>query len=86
VLRSARFAFVLLTIFTVAAAVGQEESSEETSEVFALRAESAFRALTKEDGQVVESFDSRVTGEQYTVTSKYKHRINEQLSRYSDVL
>jgi putative salt-induced outer membrane protein YdiY len=56
-----------------------------TSEIFALRAESATRSLSNEDGQAVEMFDSEVTGEQFLLSSKYDREISERTGWYADV-
>jgi putative salt-induced outer membrane protein YdiY len=57
-----------------------------TSELFALRAESATRVLTNEAGEAVETFDSELTGEQYSLSSKYDREISERTGWYTDVL
>jgi putative salt-induced outer membrane protein YdiY len=57
-----------------------------TSELFALRAESATRVLSNEAGEVMETFDSEVTGEQFSLSSKYNREISERTGWYTDVL
>ncbi len=60
------------------------EKASLTSELFALRAESAVRVLTNEGGEVQESSESELTGEQYSLSSKYSRELSDRFGWYVD--
>jgi putative salt-induced outer membrane protein YdiY len=61
------------------------EKASWVSDLFALRAESTTRLLINEDGEVRETSNTELTGEQYALSSKYYRNIRERLDWYGDL-